>query len=68
MGVFLRCLIGGAAGLAFGTVLGFGAALAVASVLPNPDDGTFAMRQMVVCLPLGAVAGLVAGLAWAFHH
>ena len=68
MGVFLWCAIGGAAGLALGTVLGFAAALAVASVLPNPEDGTFAMRQMVVCLPLGALAGLVAGVAWALRR
>jgi hypothetical protein len=68
MGAFLGCLVGGAAGLALGTVLGFGAALAVAAVLPNPDDGTFAMRQLVVCLPLGAIVGLVAGIAWGLHR
>ena len=68
MGAFLWCLVGGAAGLALGTVLGFAAALAVASVLPNPDDSTFAMRQMVVCLPLGALVGLVAGVAWGLHR
>ena len=64
MSILLWSVIYGLLGLVAGVVLAFAAALAWASALPAPNDGTFAMRQMVLCLPLGAALGLVAGIAW----
>lgn len=54
-------VIGALAGLVLGLAAGFGVALAVAR--PR-NDGTFGMREMLVCLPCGALVGLVAGIVW----
>lgn len=67
MSVILWSVVFGALGILVGAVLGFAAALAWASALPAPNDGTFAMREMLVCLPIGALAGLVVGIAWAIR-
>ena len=67
MSAILWSVLFGALGFLAGAVLGFAAALAWASALPAPNDGTFAMRQMLVCVPAGALVGLVAGIAWALR-
>ncbi|MCX8252487.1 hypothetical protein RHAL1_00389 [Beijerinckiaceae bacterium RH AL1] len=59
-------LLGALGGIALGVVVGFAVALFVMQFYPR-YDGTFGMREMLVCLPLGALAGLIAGLVWAFR-
>ena len=54
-------LLGGAGGLVVGAVIGFGVALAFAT--PR-NDGTYGMREIIVCLPIGALLGLIAGVFW----
>lgn len=56
-------VVGAIAGLALGVMAGFAVALAVAQWHPR-NDGTYGMREMLVCLPCGALAGLVAGIVW----
>ena len=60
---FVWILVGGACGLLVGTGLGFAAALVAMSYGPPRNDGTYGMREMLVALPIGAVLGLLAGLA-----
>jgi len=60
----LWVLVGGSLGLVLGVVLGFVVAL-VAMTFDPRSDGTYGMREMVVCLPAGALVGLAAGVAWA---
>jgi hypothetical protein len=55
----------GLAGLVIGALLGFGAALIAMSFSPSRTDGTFGMREMIVCLPSGALLGLLAASSWA---
>lgn len=62
----LRTLLGGLLGLAFGCGAGFGAALIAMSMSAPRYDGTYGMREVLVCLPAGALLGLVAGCAWGF--
>ena len=63
----LWVLLGGSAGLLIGAVVGFLAALGVASLSSPRMDGSFGMREMLVCLPLGTILGGVAGIAWALR-
>ena len=62
----LRLLVGGSLGLVLGAALGFDVALLAMSFHPR-YDGTFGMREMIVCLPVGALIGLIAGIAWALR-
>ena len=62
----LWLLVGGSLGLVVGAVCGFGVALVAMTFHPR-YDGTYGMREMLVCLPSGTVIGLVAGLVWAFR-
>jgi hypothetical protein len=57
----------GLAGLVIGAVLGFGVALIAMSFGPNRTDGSFGMREMIVCLPSGAFLGLLAAAYLALH-
>jgi hypothetical protein len=57
-------IVGALAGLVIGAVLGFGAALIAMSFSKSHNDGSYGMREMIVCLPTGAVLGLVAGVLW----
>ena len=59
----LRTLVGAIIGLALGVIAGFGTALVAMSFDPR-SDGTYGMREMLVCLPSGALAGLATGIAW----
>jgi hypothetical protein len=59
-------LVGASAGLILGAFAGFGMALAAMSLGPPRSDGTYGMREMLVCLPAGALLGLAAGLWWGF--
>ena len=52
-------VVGGLAGFILGGAAGFGTALAVAK--PR-YDGTFAMREMLVCVPVAAAAGAIIGI------
>ncbi len=67
MSTILWSVLFGLLGFLAGAGLGFAAALAWASALPAPNDGTFAMREMLVCVPVGALVGAVAGIAWAMR-
>ena len=62
----LYIVIGGLSGLVIGAVLGFGAALVAMQLGPPRYDGTFGLREVLVCLPSGTVLGLLAGLYWGF--
>ena len=55
--------IGALTGLILGALVGLLVALAVMQAHPR-NDGTYGMREMLVCLPCGALAGLVAGIIW----
>jgi hypothetical protein len=55
----------GMAGLVTGAILGFGTALIAMSFSASRTDGTFGMREMIVCLPSGALLGLLAASYWA---
>jgi hypothetical protein len=55
----------GLAGLVIGALVGFGVALIAMSFSPSRADGTFGMREMIVCLPSGALLGLLAASSWA---
>jgi hypothetical protein len=55
----------GLAGLVIGALLGFVVALIAMSFSPSRTDGTFGMREMIVCLPSGALLGLLAASSWA---
>jgi hypothetical protein len=57
-------IVGALVGLVIGAVLGFGAALIAMSFSKSHNDGSYGMREMIVCLPSGAVLGLVAGVLW----
>jgi hypothetical protein len=57
-------IVGALVGLVIGAVLGFGAALIAMSASKSHNDGSYGMREMIVCLPSGAVLGLVAGVLW----
>jgi hypothetical protein len=59
-------LVGAAVGMIIGIAVGFGVALAAMSVGPPRNDGTYGMREMLVCVPSGALLGLAAGLLWGF--
>ena len=59
----LWTLIFAVVGLIVGAVVGIGIALVTMSFDPR-WDGTYGMREMIVCLPCGALAGLAAGIAW----
>lgn len=59
-----RTLVGLVAGLILGAVVGFGMALVAMSVdgqIPQHQDGTYGMSEMLVCLPLGALVGTMPG-------
>lgn len=57
----LGVIIAGLLGLVVGAAIGFGFALWIAK--PR-NDGTFGMREMLVCLPVGALIGLAMGVWW----
>lgn len=68
-GVTLRAIwvvVGAIGGLVLGVIAGIAVALAVMQLHPR-SDGTYGMREMLVCVPCGALIGLVAGLFWGFH-
>ena len=56
-------IVGALAGIVLGALAGFGTALAVMPLHPR-NDGTYGMREMLVCVPCGALIGLVAGVIW----
>jgi hypothetical protein len=60
----------GLVGLVIGAIVGFGVALIAMSFGPPRTDGSFGMREMIVCLPSGALLGLLAAASWALmaHH
>ena len=55
----------GLAGLIMGAIVGFIVALIAMSFGPPRADGSFGMREMIVCLPSGALLGLLAAAYWA---
>lgn len=56
---------GGIGGAILGFIAGFGVALGVMSLLSPPrSDGTYGMREMLVCLPIGVILGTSAGVSW----
>ncbi|WP_158811155.1 hypothetical protein [Beijerinckia sp. L45] len=57
-------VVGALIGLIVGAAVGFGVALAAMSAGPQRSDGTYGMREMLVCLPAGILFGLAAGLWW----
>ena len=52
-----------AVGALAGLVIGALAGVAVMPLHPR-SDGTYGMREMLICLPCGALVGLVAGIVW----
>lgn len=59
----LWIVVGAVIGLVAGIIVGVGVALVAMSFDPR-NDGTYGMREMLVCLPSGALAGLATGIAW----
>lgn len=60
----LWVIVGGGVGLVVGAIVGFGMAMVLMSFSPKHNDGTDGMREVLVCLPTGALAGLIAGIWW----
>ena len=55
-------IIGGLIGFLTGAVAGFGVAMLIAS--PRYDGG-FGMLEVLICVPTGAVIGLIGGAVFA---
>jgi len=58
----LRVILFAIVGTFLGAVAGFGGALIAMSLGPNRYDGSYGMREMLLCLPTGTLIGLVAGI------
>ena len=66
--LILYVIIGGLLGVVIGAILGFGAALIAMQLGPPKYDGSYGLMEVLVCVPSGALLGLVAGLYWAFSR
>ena len=59
-------IIGGLGGTVIGAVAGFGVALVAMSFSQSRNDGSYGMVEVLICLPSGALIGLLVGIFWGF--
>lgn len=60
-------VVGAVVGPLLGAIAGFGVALVAMSLGPPRTDGSYGMREVLICLPLGGLAGLVIGILLALR-
>lgn len=59
-------ILGALGGVVIGAVTGFAVALVAMSFSPSRNDGGYGMLEVIICLPSGAIIGLLAGIVWGF--